>query len=285
MKRRIIIVVCIRLGEHMPERIRNFQACMQALNDQTVPRDRYEIWVCEEGPKPYAESAIDPVWDEYIFRYSKAPFNRSRALNEGARASKARARDFLCLMDADLLVDGKWVKRMYDWAVVYPSAVLPYHNVMYLDDASTKFAITARHNGYLDIGPLTAIRNSMQSVGGAMWAHAALYWHIGGHDEEYIGWGCEDADFYFKLEGVCRPSRLRGVPLLHLNHPKAEQGDAYKQNRERFEEKNQERLNTKGGVYRRTDLVDGPADKPRVARANKEKQKEPDNVCEFSGLP
>jgi len=257
MKRRSIIVVCLRLGAHMPERIRNFQACLESLNSQTVARERYEIWVCEEGIRPFSESAVEPLWDEYVFRYSDSPFNRSRALNEGARASEARPKDLLCLMDADLLVDWKWIHRMYQWVMKYPAAVLPYQNVMYLDKDSTDYVIDARKEGYIDFTRLTAQRNSTQSVGGAFWIHAALYWHLGGHDEEYVGWGCEDSDFFFKVEKACRPTRLQGATLLHLHHPSVPHQDDpdYVKNRKRFEERNRQRLDTLGGVHRRTSLV------------------------------
>ncbi|GAG49158.1 unnamed protein product, partial [marine sediment metagenome] len=227
MKRRVIIVVCLRLEEGMTERIRNFQACLAALNDQTVERDRYEVWICEEGTHPVANSCADPLWDQYVFRYSDKPFNRSRALNEGARATEARAKDFICLMDADLLVDWQWVKRMYRWAREYPVGMIPYQNVLYLDHYSTEYAIGARANNYMDLTLLTAERNSPNSVGGVIWIHSALYWHIGGHDEGYLGWGCEDMDFFFKLEAACRPKRLQGVSLLHLNHPKVSKHPNY----------------------------------------------------------
>lgn len=263
---RLIAVVCLRLGEQK-ERQRNLLACLHALNDQTLPRSAYEVWVCEEGPAPAARALVGWGVDRYLFRWSDRPFNRARALNEGAHAAHAHPADWLCLMDADLLVDWHWMERLGTVAAQAQGLVLPYDTVAYLTETSTMQAIAARALRAWPAEPLACRRLASGAVGGAVCCAAGLYGQLGGHDEGFVGWGGEDNDFFFRAEALALPARLADVPLLHLAHPRAPRGADYQANLGRLETRHTARLHASGGAAPQTRpwAVSMPAPAPRLA--------------------
>jgi hypothetical protein len=210
---RLIVGICLRLPAQPDERWRNLCACLAALNDQTVPRREYEIVVSEDGPMPYGLLPSRQACNLHLFQKSAQPFSRARTLNAVARAVPGVDADtLLCLMDADLYPPRTWVEQCR----ASRSPTIPYTTVEYLTEDTT----TALLRGG---GQLQTVRTSTTANGGALWIRAGDLDAVGGYDEQYVGWGCEDDDLMYRLAQRGRIHRLR-QPILHLWHPKAERG-------------------------------------------------------------
>ena len=63
---------------------------------------------------------------------------------------------------------------------------------------------------------------STSSVGGAFFVNRNLYLQLGGENEFFYGWGCEDLERYKRLEILCQPVYRVAGPLYHLYHPRKE---------------------------------------------------------------
>jgi len=184
--------------------------------------------------------------DQYLFIRSDKPYNRSRAFNAGAVHMLLRDNDILCVMDADLLVDGDYVKRCIANMRGDAQAVLPYRFVKYMERFDTD---TAQHDrlasGVLDFNDYHGQVSASQ--GGAFWLDYGLYRKMGGHDERFVGWGCEDSDFWFRLEEECSIRHAPGT-MLHMWHPEAERGEAHARNRSLYESLHPDKVGSKRKV-------------------------------------
>jgi glycosyltransferase involved in cell wall biosynthesis len=221
--RDITVVMGIRVSPDEPERLRNAQTCLQALNLQNFPRWRYRLVVVEQDVTPRLENILTPLVDKYVFAFNPGPYNRGWAFNIGACLPGSR-NGLLCFMDADLLVAPDFLRRGLETVQAGLSAVLPYREILYLDPASTERAV----GDYL-AAPVRGLdatnyhgRPFDTSQGGCIWVEASLYHKIGGHDERFRGWGREDREFCDRLERVTAMARLPGT-LLHLYHTRPEE--------------------------------------------------------------
>ena len=64
-----------------------------------------------------------------------------------------------------------------------------------------------------------------------------MYWRVGGFNEDYWGYGCEDCDFYARLSQAARWTEQRSFDLLHLWHDRVDGWDKHHK-----ENKNLERI-------------------------------------------
>ena len=205
----ITIVIGVRLGA--PDRARNLQALLMSLEAQDVGRDRFRIVLVEQDTKRRVQTADRARVDGYQHDMRNGPYNRSKALNDGARDA---GEGLLCLMDADLFVNPTWI-RLSLKAMETAQALLPFEFVSYLDEKESMRLIWTYLDGW-GCNP-KARRMTTESVGGAMWLPTNLYWQINGHDEQFEGWGSEDQDFYFRICKIATVLRMRGT-IFHLYH-------------------------------------------------------------------
>jgi SAM-dependent methyltransferase len=218
------IIVGVRAGAAETERRRNAVACLQALNLQDLPRWRYRIVVIEQDRAPQLEAMLAPLADRYLFAYNPGSYNRGWAFNIGACLPGVDGP--LCLIDADLLVPADFLRRSISAFQTGARALLPYTEVAYLDAAASERAIRDRLQSPQVQSNTAAYsgRRFNTAQGGCIWVDAALYRQIGGHNERFQGWGCEDREFWARLERVSRIERLQDH-LLHLHHPHADWQD------------------------------------------------------------
>ncbi len=66
-------------------RLRNLLACLLGLRDQSFPRERYQVTVVESDDVARWKDAIAPFADHYLFAAKPGAFNKSWAVNVGAR--------------------------------------------------------------------------------------------------------------------------------------------------------------------------------------------------------
>ncbi|MCP4214121.1 MAG: glycosyltransferase, partial [bacterium] len=214
--REITVVLGIRATASQPRRLANALAALRALHLQTLERLRYRVVVVEQDRSPNLKESLLPFCDRYIFAHNPGPYNRSWGFNIGAVRSMGKTGAF-CFVDADLLVPPDFLSCCLHEIKSGARAVLPYNEVLYLDAASTLKAVRDRlrtrpfnpHDYKGDIFSL--------SVGGVVWVEPALYFDIGGHNEDFRGWGWEDREF---LNRLTQKTTIKRLPrrLLHLYH-------------------------------------------------------------------
>jgi hypothetical protein len=225
------VVVGVRAAPDETERRRNARAALAALAFQDLERTRYRIVVVEQDAEARLAD-LAPLADRYVFAYNPGPYNRSWGFNVGAVLAGPAA-GALCLLDADLLVPPDFLSRGLAALRGGARALLPYREVLYLDGEATRRAIAERlaaPGAAPDPARLTG-RRFTSSQGGALWVDAALYHAVGGYDERFRGWGCEDREICRRLERAAGTlPRLDGC-LLHLDHPRPdESGEATRAN-------------------------------------------------------
>ncbi len=233
---KLAIVVGIRVRGDQPERLENAMHCLRALNDQTAPRQRYQIYLVEEDTKRQTPKKLRDLADVNIFIESDTSYSRGRVFNQGAAKAKLREDDILCLLDADMLVDRNFVRRCIARMGGPAQAALPYRWVKYLERIETPNAIEQRFGENVDIMNLDAFSGRRaESQGGALWIKSGLYKRVGGHDERFVGWGCEDSDLFHRLRAVAKVWSMPHV-MLHMWHHDAEKGEIYTKNRRLYEQ-------------------------------------------------
>jgi hypothetical protein len=216
----LTVVIHVRARPSEPERARNVMACLRSLCMQDVERHRYRIVAVEQDFEPRLRHLLAPFVDDYVFAHSPGAYNRARSLNIGARFA---TRDSgVCLMDADLLVPSSFLRQGLTVMRTGCQAFLPYEEVLYLDEPSSRRAIEVR----FDDPPTDMLAEHYRGYlfrdvcGGCLFVDPTLYWSIGGHDETFQGWGKEDEEFVARLSQSTVIGRLPNR-LLHLNHPRS----------------------------------------------------------------
>ncbi|MFF3242735.1 glycosyltransferase family 2 protein [Streptomyces sp. NPDC002870] len=203
-------------------RTRNLLACLQALEDQEGGL-AHRVTVVESDTEPRTRQQLEPLVDRYVFAPKEGLFNKAWAVNVGAVDAASDA-PYLCVLDADILVDRAFVARNAARLREGGHGIhLPFRWSLSLDEASTRHAIGLRTSrGDADV-PDAVLRGLLlrEPPGGCVWLRTEIFHAVGGFDERYEGWGGEDDDVIARLTGAA-PLRRFDDQLLHLNHPRPE---------------------------------------------------------------
>lgn len=203
-------------------RTRNLLACLAALRDQRARGGDITITVVESDSFPRWRAKIEPRVDRYVFAPYSGRFNKAWAVNVGVRQAGPGI-GLICVLDADILVDDRFVARNLARHEENPHLVafLPYRNMYGLDPSSTHAAIRSRCLHRRPGVSLDEIRALVlrEPPGACLWARADVYHDIGGFDERYEGWGGEDDDVVTRLARAGDLARFDD-PLIHLSHPR-----------------------------------------------------------------
>ncbi|MGA5297684.1 galactosyltransferase-related protein [Streptomyces koyangensis] len=211
-------VLAYRAGPSDPHRVRNLLACLAALGRQDVPRSGYRVIAVEQDVRPRLRELVEPLVDDYVFAPNPGAYNYAWGRNIGVRAAPGRGP--VCLLDIDMVVPEDFVRKCRDTMGGEVGAVLPYDEVLYLDERSSS-AVVGGLAASRSVLPAGALRGSFlrEVRGGAVVVDRAVYERIGGQDERFRGWGDEDNEFYRQLRAVTEMRRLPGV-MHHLDHPR-----------------------------------------------------------------
>ena len=138
------------------------------------------------------------------------PFTKSLAFNKGVTNAKFEK---VILHDADMVVQSNYTEKM--------SQLLDKHDgvhigkiVLYLDNKSTNMIFT---KGKLD-KELLVERAVGYFEGGSLGCLKNIYYKIGGFNESFIGYGCEDCEFFARLASTPKFYNNRSINLIHLWH-------------------------------------------------------------------
>jgi GT2 family glycosyltransferase len=216
------VVIPFHAADDTTGRLRNLAATLNALNDQSHPRDRYRVVVVETDTEPRWRDHVADACDVYVFGRNPGRFNKSWAVNVGV-VHGARPADAVCVLDADILVDHDFVERaVRRFHVAGTQAHWPFEDMLFLDEESSRSAVRRRclnHEAHVN---QRAARGVVlrRPPGGCLWLRENLYSRIGGMDERFSGWGGEDMDLVWRAERYGPLDRHRD-PIVHLNHQRS----------------------------------------------------------------
>jgi len=183
-----------------------------------------ECIVVEQSFQPEIKTDL-PYWVRYIHTpviYSNPPFNRSWALNVGARQAKGLV---LVLHDGDTCVPDRYAREVRTiHAQGYKAMQLTRFCFMLDAPSSQALCKTLNVSGRCNASGIM-IRNQGRTLA----VDREAYFELGGHDESFIGWGGEDDEFAQRCRLIRRYPYCH-LPIVHLYHPVREDTDRHQRN-------------------------------------------------------
>ncbi|MCC9601231.1 hypothetical protein LOC67_11800 [Stieleria sp. JC731] len=187
-----------------------------------------EVIVCELGQQPTLQHKL-PASIRYL-HLDTSPhdkFNKSRALNASASIARGRV---LFIHDADYLVPCDYVRRTLQ-QLGDADAIRPCRFLFHASKTMTQnLSSDSIEREQIDIEKIVQNNPTPLAI------TAKAYERIGGHDEDYFGWGGEDSEFIDRLRTgmVIEGGNQFGI---HLWHPPANQKQNGHRNRDLHETK------------------------------------------------
>lgn len=162
-----------------------------------------ECIVVEQSAAPETRPHLPPGI-RYVHTPVEAsrPYCRSCAFNAGARQARG---EVLVLHDNDIVVPALYATA----ALETIAAGADFANLIRFLFHLREVKVT------LDAPPERVVQNTQ---GGSIVARRDAYFDIGGYDEDFVGWGGEDNDFWDRAS-TRRVQSHAFVPMLHLPHP------------------------------------------------------------------
>lgn len=161
----------------------------------------------------------------YFLTLNDDEFKKAKCFNDIANRRDER---ILCFWDVDVIIDPANIKKAYDSILegkvehVYP------FNGTFIDVNYDKFdelldqEFGNLYNSYLE-GDKDLEFASGESPGGCNMITREAFKRICGYDEQFIGWGFEDTDFYHRSLKVNKLGRLTNPKAIcwHMHHDQA----------------------------------------------------------------
>jgi predicted glycosyltransferase involved in capsule biosynthesis len=155
-----------------------------------------------------AHLAFKPL--KYFLATSSTPFIKALAFNIGF---KNITQDKVILHDADMLVQNDYTTIM-DTLLDNHEGVHLGKNVLYLTrEATAKLASTGI------LAPDLQIERTVGYFeGGSLGCTRKAYFDAGGFNEDFVGYGCEDTNFFQRLSSLPTFYNQRTLDFIHLWH-------------------------------------------------------------------
>lgn len=196
------------IGHRGMARLPHLLATLRGIAGQTGAA--VECVVVEQSVEREIESRL-PSWVRYI--HTPVPdgaydYNRAWTLNAGTAAARGR---IVILHDNDILVPARYAAE----AVARVGEGWQFLDLkrftFYLDEAETQRWFRDERATQ----PGVAIQNLQ---GASIVAEREAYLAIGGFDQEFVGWGGEDNEFWERATTTGRTYQFAYLPFLHLWH-------------------------------------------------------------------
>lgn len=195
------------IGHRGAERLPHLLATLRSIAAQK--NVSFECIVVEQDEHPVVQKDL-PSWINYVHAppsKSGMLYNRSQAFNAGARIARGRV---LILHDNDILVPADYGAQSVRLVQEGYEVVQLKRFVFYLDRASSQ------HMRRPEKAQCEQVVENLCG-GGSLAVSARAYDEIGGMDEEFVGWGGEDEEFWDRCltQNVWEYGSL---PFIHLWH-------------------------------------------------------------------
>ncbi|MEV0633489.1 galactosyltransferase-related protein [Streptomyces sp. NPDC050619] len=214
------IVITFRDQSADGTRARNLVACLAALSDQTLPRELYHVTVVESDTTPRWRETVLKYADDWLFAFSDRPFNKSWGTNCGVLRAGRQA-PYLCLLDADALVDRDFVRRNTErFRRAGSGALMCFRDLLYMDAPASAAAVRDRCLEGKPEADTDRLRwfGVQRSPGLCVWLRRDVFDAVNGMDERFEGWGREDIDFALRIQ-LATAFDQYDDQMLHLYHP------------------------------------------------------------------
>lgn len=175
----------------------------------------FECIVVEQDESPTIQGEL-PDWVQYLHSPNGGgqPYNRSRAFNEAARIARGRV---LILHDNDIMVPAVYASAAIERYIQGYAISQLKRFIFYLNEISTNRVLES-DDGLRSGGCEQVIENLCG--GGSLAVSKEAYLYLGGMDEEFVGWGGEDEEFWDRCK-ACRVREFACLPFVHLWHSPA----------------------------------------------------------------
>lgn len=150
------------------------------------------------------------------------PFSRAASRNAAVDHAKRALADVVILHDADMLAPRGAYAEMASLAHETRRLVVGYTQYRALSEQSTRGVLRGEKDPWAE-APLGTTEG--WSVGGIIAIAPDAWDEIGGMDERFKGWGCEDFAFAHAASIVLGPNLRIGTSAIHLWHPHANGSD------------------------------------------------------------
>ena len=172
-----------------------------------------ECIVVEQDEQPRIRDKL-PSWVRYSFnlnRDTQNRYNRSAAFNHGAKIARSK---ILLLHDNDMIIPSNYcreIKRII--SLGYRVANIKRY-VFYLNQKDSAHTFE-NHQLFHGCVPEYIVQNL--EAGGSIAIESSAFREIGGMDEEFVGWGGEDNEFWARCSSLNK--WIWGyLPIIHLWH-------------------------------------------------------------------
>jgi len=184
-----------------------------------------ECIVVEQTASPEIKEFL-PSWVRYVHTqlpHPDMPYNRSWAFNVGARMAKGK---LLVLHDNDMFVPQDYASQLIERYNEGYEVINLKRFIFYLNESHSKSIFSS---GIIktDAPPQFVVQNL--EAGGSLAVNRDAYFSIGGFDEEFIGWGGEDNEFWERAQTLS-VWPYGYLPIVHLWHEPQTEKFLYEKN-------------------------------------------------------
>jgi len=189
----------------------NLLTCLQALQDQTLDQEKFELLIGEVSTD---ENTVGRLGHTVFF--PPAIYNKGRFWNELAKVASG---SHLVFLDSDILISPNTLQVIHDTFTETNAVMVKPLSQLIKTNAETRQAILKMHmeDALTHTNMMPRTRNYPS---GLFAMSKAGYIYLGGTCTRYDGWGYEDHDFIYK----CEKSEIVIVkkdvgPMIHMYHP------------------------------------------------------------------
>jgi hypothetical protein len=205
------IILSVLIGHRGMERLQLLLLTLRSIAAQTEVN--LECIIIEQDTESLIREYL-PEWVRYLFlktETSSNVYNRSAGFNHGVKHARGK---ILLLHDNDMLMPNTYCKDIVTLVSRGYEAINTKRYVFHLTRSHSE-KITSSLGEIPIEAPEYIIQNL--EAGGSMAITRTAYFAIGGMDEEFVGWGGEDIEFWKRCSLLKR--WIWGYqPILHLWH-------------------------------------------------------------------
>ena len=203
--------VCFIIGHRGEERLPHLLLVLKSIAAQQDVR--FECIVVEQDMAPLVRDRL-PGWVKYVHApvsSPETPYIRSLAFNVGARLAAA---PLLVFHDDDMLVPAEYAAEILRCRNQGYEVINLKRFIFYLAKRDGPGGLFAWDEQGL---PMDAVIENLEA-GGSVAITREAFEAIGGFDEDFVGWGGEDVEFWQRAR-TRRVWNFGYLPLVHLWHP------------------------------------------------------------------